>query len=103
MSKVPPELLKALTDKLIADGRIVEAGFASLIVVAYGGSNDMPREQYDQLREAFFAGAQHLFSSMMSTLDEGEDPTPADLAKMDLIDGELKAFLVDFKKRNGIT
>jgi hypothetical protein len=42
---------------------------------------------------AFLAGSQHLFSSIVVILDPGdEQPTEADLRKMDLIDKELRAF-----------
>jgi hypothetical protein len=45
----------------------------------------------------FFAGAQHLFSSIVTILDPGEEPTDADIHKMDLIDRELQKFAREFE------
>ena len=40
----------------------------------------------------FFAWPQHLFSSIVTIFDPGEEPTDADIHKMDLIDKELQKF-----------
>jgi len=45
----------------------------------------------------FFAGAQHLFSSIVTILDPGEEPTDAGIHKMDLIDRELQKFAREFE------
>jgi hypothetical protein len=61
---------------------------------------DTAPAQLDELRNAFFAGAQHLFASLITILDPGEvEPTAADLAMMDAINVELKLFLDDFTAR----
>jgi hypothetical protein len=77
------EATKELTDK----GRLIEAGFASFAHFV------IPKDALDiQLRDmrlAFMAGADHLFSSIMNILDPGEEPTEADLRRMDLINKEL--------------
>src|SRR5690606_29496803 len=70
-------------------GLIIEMGFAGLISTAYPDWEAMPKDQLDQLRSAFFAGAQHLFGSIMGILDPGEEPTERDLRRMDLINHEL--------------
>lgn len=44
-------------------------------------------------RRAFYAGAQTLFTAIMTMLDPGEEPTDADLVKMDEIDKELREFV----------
>jgi hypothetical protein len=51
------------------------------------------------MRWVFFAGAQHLFGSIMGIMDPGEEPTDADLRRMDQIDVELKTFIAEFKKK----
>jgi hypothetical protein len=48
--------------------------------------------QLAETEQAFFAGAQHLFASIMSVLDPGSEPTNADLQRMDFIAQELEAF-----------
>ena len=60
---------------------------------------DAGKQQLESMKEAFFAGAQHLFASIMGILEDGEEPTPADLKRLDLIDGELKTFIAEFERR----
>jgi hypothetical protein len=48
---------------------------------------------------AFMAGAQHLFSSIMTILDPEAEPTERDLKRMDLIDQELEAFRKEMELR----
>jgi hypothetical protein len=61
---------------------------------------DAPKIQLQEMRQAFFAGAQHLFSSIMTILEPDAEPTDKDLERMDLIDKELRAFINDFTMRN---
>jgi hypothetical protein len=58
---------------------------------------DAPLVQLEECKLAFFAGAQHLFGSLMTVVDPGEEPTEADLRKMDLIDRELRRFVEQFE------
>lgn len=78
-------------------GMIVEGGFRSLVAMAYA---DAPPEQVAIMRDVFFAGAQHLFGSIMQVLDPGNEPSEADLARMDNIDKELRRFIDEFSQRN---
>lgn len=91
------KLVDAVSGALTDEGKIIEAGWLSL--KALWIAPDAPQEQIDQLRMAFFAGAQHLFGSIMSFLDAGEEPTERDLRRMDMVDKELRAFLADFQNR----
>jgi hypothetical protein len=38
----------------------------------------------------------------MTVADPGEEPTPADMRRMQLISDELDKFIVDFKKKHGL-
>ncbi len=76
-------LTKDLTDK----GRLIEAGFAAF--AHFTIPKDAPAVQLREMQLAFMAGAEHLFSSIMGILDPGEEPTEADLGRMDLIHKEL--------------
>ena len=90
----------ALAQRLADDGKLVEAGWVALQAMAI--SPVASKVQRDEMRMAYFAGAQHLFSSIMSILDPGSDqPTERDLARMDLIDAELIAFATDLEQRFG--
>lgn len=93
--------LQKLERQLVDDGKLIEAGWVGLRLIAL--APDAGALQLQEMREAFFAGAQHLFSSLMGVLDEDSEPTDADMKRMDQIDAELRAFIVDFSKRHGIT
>ena len=47
-----------------------------------------------------YNGALHLFQSLMTIMDAGEEPTDADLSKMEMIDIELRQFGRDFELRS---
>jgi hypothetical protein len=83
---VVAELAKVATDK----GLILELGWISML--RYVVPKDAPEVQVDEMRKAFFMGAEHLFSSIISILDPGAEPTEKDLDRMTLIYKELEAF-----------
>lgn len=89
-------LVRELTDK----GQLIEAGWVSLRLAAI--SPDAPKLQLEEMRNAFFAGAQHLFSSIMTFLEEGSEPTDTDLRRMDLIQTELDTFIAAFERKHGM-
>jgi len=91
------KLAHELSKKLADDGKLIEAGWAILRGVAV--APDAPQVQIDEMRMAYMAGAQHLFSSMISIMDPGEEPTDADLNRMDLIHRELEAWRKEMELR----
>jgi hypothetical protein len=96
-----PELraqVDKLTHELTAKGQLIEAGFAGLRLMAI--APDAPQIQIDEMRTAFFAGAQHLWASIMTIMDPGEEPTEADMRRMALIEAELKRFGDEFQARH---
>lgn len=95
---IPQEVIKGLTDKLVADGKLIEAGWIGLRMMSV--PPDAPPIQIEEMRNAFFAGAQHLFSSIMTTLDPSAEPTEGDMEKLSKIDDELQRFIADYMKRN---
>lgn len=92
--------LNQFAQELTARGKLIEAGWCGLRLAAI--SPDAPQIQIDEMRMAFFAGAQHLFASIMGILDPGEEPTDADLKRMDQIHAELAAFEHEFAQRHGV-
>lgn len=90
--------LERLTRELNDQGKLIEAGWVSLRL-AWIPLN-APANQLDEMRQAFFAGAQHLFSSIMTILDPGEEPTEKDLDRFSLIHNELQEFIQDFELRH---
>lgn len=85
-------LSRELTDK----GKLIEAGWVGLRLAAI--PENASKEQLQQMRKAFFAGALHLFSSIMVILDEDREPTEADLRRMSLISDELETFGAELKR-----
>jgi hypothetical protein len=95
------DFLVALQKELIEKGKLIEAGWISLRIAVI--DKDASPLQLEEMRNAFFAGAQHLFASMLAVLDPGsEEPTANDLRRMELIADELQAFIDEFSKRHGL-
>lgn len=91
-------LAHELTKKLADQGRLIEIGWVSLrsLVVSPNAS----QLQLDEMRMAFMCGAQHLFASIMgSVLDPGDEPTPDDMRRMELIEKELDNFRKEMELR----
>ncbi len=97
MEKLPKEMMEKLTRELIDQGRLIEAGWIGLRHIAV--APDAPQVQIDEMRSAFFAGAQHLFASIMVMMEPDKEPTAEDERRMELIDKELKAFIRDYERR----
>jgi len=83
---IATEMTKRLTD----EGKLVEAGWVAFrhLVIA----KDAPDVQVSEMRLAFFAGAEHVFSSMIAFMEEGEEPTEKDLKRMDQLHAELERY-----------
>lgn len=87
-----------MSEQLTDEGRIIEAGWQAFRILSL--PPDAPQTQLDRMREAFFAGAQHLLGSIMSILDPGEEPTERDMRRMASIQRELEEFIRDFELRH---
>lgn len=97
MAAVTKEFIDKVTKELVDRGLLIEAGWAGYkLSVLSPNAGDV---QITETRLAFFAGAQHLFSSIMSALDSGDEPTEADLERMDKINNELARFLEEIKSK----
>ncbi len=90
--------IKRLERELVTQGKIIEAGWVALRLMAI--PPDAPDCQIDEMRNAFFAGAQYLYFTLISTVDPGDEPTKADLERMDKIEAELNAFIQDYQLRH---
>ena len=87
--------MAALSKRLADQGKLVEAGW----VVLRTHFERVPGINLDQLRYAYMAGAQHLFASIMTILEEGEEPTEKDLERVDLIHMELEAWAAEERRK----
>jgi hypothetical protein len=101
MEAVSREFIIDFMKKANEQGLLIEAGWYGYILAAY--PKEFPSaEQLYQERACFFAGAQHLFSSIMNILEPGAEPTEVDLVAMDNIHKELTNFIEMFKKHFNI-
>ena len=63
---------------------------------AYATLLDYPPAADKEIRLAYMAGAATLFYLIIGMLDEGIEPTPGDLQKMDAIHKEIDTFAQTF-------
>ena len=91
------QFLVQLSKRLADEGKLIEAGWISLRLAVI--PLDAPAVQLEEMRNAFMAGAQHLFASLLTILEPDTNPTDADMMRMDLIDQELRAFVEELKLR----
>lgn len=95
---MPKSALDSLSRELAEQGRFIEAGFCLRIL----STAALPPEQMEEIRNAFFAGAHHLFVTLVAifTLAPGVSPTADDYARMEQIEAELDAFIAEFATRH---
>jgi hypothetical protein len=91
------EKIEGLTKELISKGHLIKAGWVGYVVAVYGKDGLSNENQHDQLMQAFYAGAQHLFASIMNVLDPGDEITNEDLENIAMIHNELEQFIEQFK------
>ena len=87
--------IDAITKSMVDSGKIIEAGWFGLKAMIF--PNGCPEIQEREMRTAFFAGSQHLYTSILRCLEDGDEPTDKDMNRMSLIDAELKEFIDDFQ------
>lgn len=78
-----------ITRRLANQGQLINGGFAAYLLVEgiSPQSTDLLR-----IRDAYMAGAEHLWSSILATLDPGGKETPSDVRRLDAIQRELDAW-----------
>jgi hypothetical protein len=89
-----------LTKDLVDQGLLIEAGWMTFRAVAF--PRDTPTAGLEQHKATFFAGALHLFSSIMAVdgiMEPGGEPTDNDEKRMLAINNELGRFGADFTRR----
>jgi hypothetical protein len=86
----PEEHVSDLTKSLVDEGKLLEAGFNALVEIMI--PPHAPPEQIEDMRLAFFAGAQHLWAATMTVLEPGEEETMNDLIRMSKIQAEIDSW-----------
>lgn len=84
-------IISAVEQEMLKKGKIIEAGWVGYQLLL--GRPITPHYTLDdRRRQDFFAGAQHMYTSFMRIFDEGEEPTRADLKRMEQLHNELEIF-----------
>lgn len=97
MNRPPKDYIDQVMRGLADKGKVIEAGWEGLRLAVL--PMEAPPVQISEMRMAFFAGAQHLFSSILSVLEQDAEPTENDLRRMSLIHKELQKFEHEFALR----
>jgi len=80
-------------------GKLIETGWLSFRTMAI--EKNAPQIQLDEMRVAFFSGAQHLLGALCSVLDsDSKDMTPKDEQRLNLIAKELLNFTAEQVKKS---
>lgn len=87
-----------LTEELTDQGKIIEGGWIGFRMIVL--PQDASPDQLAEMRKAFFAGAAHLFASVLAVLDDDREPTERDLKRMTQIHLEVEAFNRDFEREH---
>ncbi len=80
----------ALTKGLADQTKLTEAGWCGFVLALK--LKDAPPQQLIEMRRAFFAGASHLFFSMLTFLEPGREETEKDMERMNKLHDELESF-----------
>jgi hypothetical protein len=91
---------EALTKELADQGKLMEAGWMGFSMMCI--PDHAPKLQHEMMREAFYAGAQHLFASVITMFDKGEMPTAQDLERMSKVAEELRIFIAGYRAKHGL-
>ena len=83
------KFLEEASQKLADKGLLIEAGWLAFRIMFLQSA---PPVALRLARLAYMSGAQHLFASILAMLESGDEETPADLRRMELIQHELDAF-----------
>lgn len=95
-------IAEQLTKKYASEGRLIEAGWQTYRVLCLRSAVN---DSCGDLKEAFQAGAEHVFASMVNMLEADEEVTDNDLKRMDHLQAEVeliqRAFRLKYGKAEG--
>jgi hypothetical protein len=95
--------LHRLTQQLANEGRLVEAGWVALRIATI--PPDTSASQLQALRMTYYSGAEHIFSSIvgMNDMSGSDEPTDADMHRMDLLQAEMERIRPELRLFAGLT
>jgi hypothetical protein len=95
------KLAQEIGRRLAEEGKLVEAGWEMFCAMTM--PPNVGEDQKWDMQMAFFAGAQHVFHTLLSIMDPGTEPTEADMLRIGNLDNELTRFAKFLAARYGIT
>lgn len=87
-------LHEMMARELLNSGKLVNGGWE--VFDRFILAPDAPTIQREEMRKAFFAGAQHVYFCLCAGLDPDEEPTTDDMKRMELLEAELTEFAESF-------
>lgn len=90
------QIVDEITAKANAEAQTIEFGWLSLKRQWIPPTAGM--DQINDMRMAFFAGAQHLWACVNSLMTEDREPTEADMLRLSRINLELSNFYTELKR-----
>ena len=84
------QLHDAMLLQLADDGQVIAGGYAALRAVML--PPDAAPHDVKAFRWAYYAGAQHLFVTLQHIMSANEEPTKADMRRIEKISDELAAW-----------
>jgi hypothetical protein len=100
MSDAQNKAASIITRMLADEGKLLEAGWQVYRLLCL---RMPPHENREDLQEAFMAGCEHTFASMIGMLDSEEEPTDADMQRMNMLHAELEPITAKLKLKYGRT
>ena len=96
--KTLADLVQKIQQRLIDEGRPIAAGWQiyRLVLLKLG-----PHETNAVAEDAFLAGCEYTFTTMIGMLEEGREPTEADFRRLDQIHAEIEQIQARMKLRFG--
>lgn len=92
------KIIERVTKEWGERGMIIEGGWQAFRLT--GLPADTPGIQLQEMRKAYYLGAQHLFASIIMILEPGTEATDKDVQKLELIHQELDRFTQSIRKSN---
>lgn len=93
-------LAERITKQLADDGLLIQSGWQIYRMMML---KLQPHQDADDLREAFLAGCEYVWSCMMNMLDPGTEETAADLSRMDRLHKEVLGIQSQLQLKYGRT
>jgi hypothetical protein len=94
------EYVERITKKLIADGRLIEAGWVCHRAAAIPMVSDPAH--IEEMHAAFFAGAQHVFAIIVGVYDPKQETIEDDVQRLYLVGDELTGFVQEYELMHSI-